>query len=79
MTEHLSGLGRAHPAGEVFNYSTGEANLVGEVLRAAIGNNAATYLTHQIWQPFGMEADATWLIDVPGGGETGGSASDFGL
>ncbi len=72
LTNHLAGLGRAHPAGDAFNYNTGEANLVGEVLRAAIGNNASTYLTHQIWQPFGMEADATWLTDVPGGGETGG-------
>lgn len=72
LTRHLAQLGRAHPAGEVFNYNTGEANLVGEVLRAAIGNNAATYLTHRIWQPFGMEADATWLLDRPGGVETGG-------
>lgn len=72
LTDHLAGLGRAHPPGEVFNYNTGEANLVGEVLRAAIGNNASTYLTHKIWQPFGMEFDATWLIDRPGGVETGG-------
>ena len=72
LTTHLAALGRAHPAGEVFNYNTGEANLVGEVLRAAIGNNASTYLTHKIWQPFGMESDATWLLDAPGGVETGG-------
>lgn len=72
LTGHLAGLGRAHAPGEAFNYNTGEANLVGEVLRAAIGNNASTYLTHKIWQPFGMEFDATWLIDRPGGVETGG-------
>lgn len=34
--------------------------------------NAATYLSHKIWQPFGMEADASWSLDVPGGGELGG-------
>ena len=42
------------------------------ILRAAIGNNASTYLEHRIWQPFGMESDATWLLGAPGGGETGG-------
>jgi CubicO group peptidase (beta-lactamase class C family) len=42
LTAHLAELGRADPAGEAFNYNTGEANLVGEVLRAAIGNNAST-------------------------------------
>lgn len=72
LTQHLATLPRAHPPGTVFNYNTGEANLVGEVLRAAIGNNAATYLTHKIWQPFGMEYDATWLLDRAGGVETGG-------
>jgi CubicO group peptidase (beta-lactamase class C family) len=72
LTDHFAGFGRAHPPGKVFNYNTGEANLVGEVLRAAIGNNASTYLTQKIWQPFGMEFDATWLIDQPGGVETGG-------
>ena len=58
--------------GDRFNYNTGETNLVGEVLRAAIGNNAATYLIHKIWQPFGMEHDANWLLGAPGGGELGG-------
>ena len=58
--------------GAVFNYNTGETNLVGEILRAAIGNNASTYLTHKIWQPYGMESDANWLLGGIGGGETGG-------
>ena len=77
----LSGLSllnylRELPAGPVpgtrFNYSTGETHLVGLLLRAAIGNNAATYLQHKIWQPFGMASDANWMLDAPGGGELGG-------
>lgn len=72
LVRYLAALPEAHPPGEVFNYNTGETNLVGEILRSAIGNNAATYLTHKIWQPFGMEADATWLVSGPGEGETGG-------
>jgi CubicO group peptidase (beta-lactamase class C family) len=58
--------------GKVFHYNTAETNLVGTLLRAAIGNNLATYLTEKIWRPFGMEADATWMLTEPGGGEFGG-------
>ena len=68
----LSGKSRVGPAGATFNYNTAETNLVGAVLRAAIGNNLATYLTHKVWQPFGMEADANWMTHGPGGGELGG-------
>ena len=45
---------------------------MGEILRSAIGNNASTYLSHKIWQPFGMENDASWMTGSVGGGETGG-------
>jgi len=72
LTDHLKKLPREHPPGEVFNYNTGESNLTGEVLRAAIGNNASSYLTAKIWQPFGMQADATWLTNTLNGSETGG-------
>ena len=58
--------------GETFNYNTAETNLVGNVLRAAIGNNLATYLEEKIWRPFGMGADAAWNLTEPGGGEFGG-------
>ncbi len=68
----LSTKPRVAPPGEKFNYNTAETNLVGAVLRAAIGNNLATYLTHKVWQPFGMEADANWMTHGPGGGELGG-------
>lgn len=72
LTDYLAKLPKAHEPGAVFNYNTGEANLAGEILRAAIANNAATYITHKVWQPFGMEHSANWLTDGPGGGEAGG-------
>ncbi len=72
LTDYLATLPRAHPPGSHFNYNTGEANLTGELLRSAIGNNASAYLTGKIWGPFGMEFDATWLNDAPNSGETGG-------
>ena len=72
QTRYMAALERLHPPGEVFNYNTGETNMAGAVLRAAIGNNLSTYLEHQVWGPFGMEADANWLLHEEGGGELGG-------
>lgn len=59
-------------AGETFNYNTAETNLVGTLLRSAVGNNLSTYLSEKIWRPFGMQADANWMLSEPGGGENGG-------
>ena len=63
---------RVAAAGEAFNYNTAETNLVGTLLRAAIGNNLAAYLQHKLWMPFGMQADANWMTHGVGGGELGG-------
>ena len=70
--EYLREKPRDVAPGEVFNYNTAETNLVGTLLRSAIGNNLATYLSEKIWQPFGMEADAHWMLTEAGGGEFGG-------
>lgn len=69
---YLGSKPRVAAPGEVFNYNTGETNLLGAVLRAAVGNNLSTYLETKIWQPFGMEHDANWLLLADGGGEHGG-------
>lgn len=63
---------RVVPPGTRFNYNTEETNLVGAVLRAAIGNNLSTYLEDKIWKPFGMEHDAYWLLLSESGAEHGG-------
>jgi len=72
LYEYLREKPRDVEPGEVFNYNTGETNLVGNLLRSAIGNNLATYLSHKIWRPFGMGSDANWMLTEPGGGESGG-------
>ena len=72
LVEYMRVLPRVAPPGAKFNYNTGETSIAGALLRAAIGNNLATYLSHKIWQPFGMEADGSWVIDQPGGVEYGG-------
>ena len=72
LLNYLSDLERSASPGGRFNYNTAETNLAGEILRAAIGNNATTYLERTIWHPFGMADDATWLLGEPYGGELGG-------
>jgi CubicO group peptidase (beta-lactamase class C family) len=72
MYEYLGNQPQVARPGEVFNYNTAETDLIGAIVRAAIGNNFATYLEHKIWQPFGMESDASWATHGEGGGERGG-------
>ncbi len=72
LYDYLGRKQRDSTPGTAFNYNTAETNLVGTLLRSAIGNNLSTFLTEKIWQPFGMESDAFWTLTEPGGGEFGG-------
>lgn len=69
----MRALGRAAAPGYVNNYSTGETQIAGEVVRGATGKSLADYLSEKIWRPFGMESDASWWLDSPDGHEIGGS------
>jgi CubicO group peptidase (beta-lactamase class C family) len=57
---------RAAPAGTKFYYASAETQVLGLVLRSAVGRPVADYLQEKIWEPIGVEADATWLIDRSG-------------
>jgi CubicO group peptidase (beta-lactamase class C family) len=74
LYEYLRNKPRRSRPGTRFNYNTAETNLVGTLLRSAIGNNLSTYLSEKIWRPFGMQRDAYWVLSEPGGGEIGGSS-----
>lgn len=69
----MRSLARAAPPGTVNNYSTGETQIAGEVVRGAVGKPLAQYLSEKIWKPYGMETDASWWLDSPDGHEIGGS------
>jgi len=69
----MAALGRAAEPGTRWNYSTGETQVVGALVAAATGQNLADYLSNKLWAPFGMESDATWWLESPGGLEIGGS------
>jgi CubicO group peptidase (beta-lactamase class C family) len=51
--------------GTKFEYCSGNTMLLGFVLERALkGKSISQYLQEKIWQPCGMETDATWSVDV---------------
>lgn len=73
--EYMKTLPRAATPGSRWLYSTGETDLLGVLLRRATGRTLAEQLSRAIWQPAGMEHDATWIAtdSGPQGEEFGGS------
>jgi CubicO group peptidase (beta-lactamase class C family) len=69
----MGSLQRASPPGLVNNYSTGETQVAGEIVRSAVARSLADYLSERIWSRYAMEADARWWLDSPDGHEIGGS------
>ena len=69
----MRSLPRAAAPGTVNNYNTGETQVAEEIVRSAVGQPLATYLSERIWSKFGMEADANWWLDSSDGHEIGGS------
>jgi CubicO group peptidase (beta-lactamase class C family) len=57
---------RIRSSGTTFSYASVETEVLGLVLRGAVGRPVADYLQEKIWEPMGAEADATWLIDRSG-------------
>ena len=57
---------RDAPAGTRFRYASGDSQVLGLVLRDAVQQPLADYLSEKIWRPMGAEADATWLLDKAG-------------
>jgi CubicO group peptidase (beta-lactamase class C family) len=68
----MKSLPRAGAPGTIWNYSTGETQIVSELIRAAAKKPVAEYLSERIWSKFGMESDALWWLDSPNGQEIGG-------
>lgn len=57
---------RIAPPGTKFYYASIEAEVLGLVLRHAVGRSASDYLHEKLWEQIGAEADARWLIDAEG-------------
>lgn len=66
LVSYMRKLPREAPAGTRWHYSTGETNLVGVLLEHAIKKPLADYLYEKVWNPVGMEQQATWLLSKTG-------------
>lgn len=66
IVSYMKALPRIHPPGTKWHYSTGETNLIGILVSEASGQPIAQYLSEKIWQPYGMEKPATWLLSPDG-------------
>ncbi len=72
MLQYMSERQSAAAPGRLWHYNTGEAFVVGAVVEAATHRSLAQLLSEKIWKPWGMESDATWWTESPGGSGFGG-------
>jgi CubicO group peptidase (beta-lactamase class C family) len=63
---YMRKLKREAPPGTKWVYKTGETNLIGVLVSSATKKNLSDYLSEKVWQPFGMEHDASWLLGSTG-------------
>ncbi|CAM4329181.1 serine hydrolase domain-containing protein [Lacicoccus alkaliphilus] len=73
LLEVMKDLPAAGKPGHIHNYSTGETTVAGEIVIGATGKRLSDYLHEKIWEPYGMEGEASWWLDSPDGNEIGGS------
>lgn len=73
ILRYMNQLPKLARPGDRWNYSTGETHMVGELIKATTGMWVADYLSEKFWVPLGMESDATWWLESPGGLEIAGS------
>lgn len=71
------------PPGKVFNYQSGNSQLLGYVLEKATGKSVAEYTQEKIWKRIGTEHEAYWSLDKENGDEKAfcclyATARDFG-
>jgi CubicO group peptidase (beta-lactamase class C family) len=66
IVSYMKALPRAHEPGTTFHYDTGETDLVGILVSNAVGKSLSDYASEKIWRAYGMERDATWLLDGAG-------------
>jgi CubicO group peptidase (beta-lactamase class C family) len=63
---YMRKLKRETPPGTKWVYKTGETNLIGVLVSSATKKNLSEYLSEKIWQPFGMQQNASWLLGPTG-------------
>jgi len=63
---YMKKLERDAVPGQRWHYSTGETNLIGVLVARATKKDLATYASEKIWARYGMQSDASWMLDRTG-------------
>ena len=66
LNDYAASLKRAEEPGSRFVYRSVDAQVLGWLVKNVTGKSPSDYLSERIWQPLGMESDATWITDRPG-------------
>lgn len=65
LADYAKSLSRAEAPGTKFVYRSIDTGVLGMLIKRVTGERLADILSDRIWQPVGMESDATWLTDRP--------------
>ncbi|HYM35618.1 MAG TPA: serine hydrolase domain-containing protein, partial [Steroidobacteraceae bacterium] len=63
LVSYMRRLPRESEPGTKFVYKTGETDMAGIVVANAVHKGLAQYMSEKLWQPYGMERDAIWMVD----------------
>jgi len=63
---YMRKLTRDAVPGQKWHYNTGDTNLIGVLVARATKKDLATYASEKIWARYGMERDASWMLDRTG-------------
>lgn len=83
LKKYITKLKIERPPDETYNYISVNSLLLAIIVERATGTQLNEYLTEKIWQPLGMEFDATWSTDKKNNGQIkafcciNGRARDF--
>ncbi len=60
---YMKKLVRDSAPGQKWRYNTGETNLIGVLVARATKKSLASYASEKVWSRYGMEQDASWMLD----------------
>ncbi|MGO9453989.1 MAG: serine hydrolase domain-containing protein [Candidatus Binataceae bacterium] len=67
IADYAKSRRRVEQPGTKWVYKSVDPAVLGMLVNRVMGQPLATILSERIWQPLGMEQDATWLTDRPDG------------
>jgi CubicO group peptidase (beta-lactamase class C family) len=69
LQDYIKNLKIENPPGQNYEYISVNSLLLAMIIERSTGRQLNDYLAEKIWQPLGMEYDATWSIDSKAGNQ----------